>query len=144
MVKFEMSVMIDHPIEEVWKFLTDLSNVPKWETEINEVRQNTAGQVGVGSTFEIRRKNNMTLPERVTEFEPNRKFTFVVTSGPAKESVVTYSVETVEGKVRFTSSGDFKFNGFYKLITPFVSGSMKREELAAMGNLKRILESETK
>jgi uncharacterized protein YndB with AHSA1/START domain len=29
MVKIEASVMIDRPIEEVWRFITDISKVPK-------------------------------------------------------------------------------------------------------------------
>jgi uncharacterized protein YndB with AHSA1/START domain len=143
MVKAELSVMIDRPVEEVWEFITDLSKIPKWETAILEARPTSAGPIGVGFTFELRRKD-MTLPTRIIEYEPNRRFSFEHISGPAKGSVATYNVETVEGKTRLTSTGDIKFNGFYKLAGPFVFRSLRREEIAAIGNLKRILESEAK
>jgi uncharacterized protein YndB with AHSA1/START domain len=139
-----MSVMIDRPVEEVWKFITDLSNVPKWETAVLEVKRTSAGPVGVGSTWELKRKDNWTLPQRCIEFEPNRKLCFVITSGPAEGTVVTYSMETVEGKTKLTSGGDFKFNGLYRLLGPFVTRGQRREIIASIGNLKSILESEAK
>jgi uncharacterized protein YndB with AHSA1/START domain len=43
MVKVEESVMIDRPIEKVWKFITDPSKVPTWDTSISEVRGSTRG-----------------------------------------------------------------------------------------------------
>lgn len=143
MVKIEESIMIDRPVEEVWKFITDLSNFPKVETAVLEARQTSAGPIGVGSTCEIRRKD-MTVPQRVIEYEPNRKISNVVTSGPAKGSIFTFSVETVEGKTRFTYTVDMKFNGFYKLLGPFVTRSGRRESIASVGNVKRLLESEAK
>jgi carbon monoxide dehydrogenase subunit G len=143
MVKIEGSVMIDRPVEEVWKFITDLSNMSKWYPAILEARPTSAGPIGVGSTIEIRRKN-MTIPQRITEWEPNRKFTFVVTSGPAKGTTGTYSVENIDGKTRLTLSGDFNVNGIYKLVGPFITPSERREALASLSDAKRVLESEAK
>ena len=145
MAKIVASVMIDRPIEEVWKFITDLSKFPKWDSEVLEVRQTSTGPLGLGSTVEARQKmRNMTLPQRCIEYEPNRKFSFVVTSGPGKGSIVTFSMETIEGKTKFTKVDDLKFSGFYKLVGPFITPTMRREVVAANGNLKRILESEAK
>ncbi|MGD0804292.1 MAG: SRPBCC family protein [Candidatus Bathyarchaeia archaeon] len=143
MVKVEESVMIDRPVEEVWKFIADLSNVPKWEPGVLEARLTSSGPIGVGSTCEIIRKD-MTLPQRCIEYEPNRKLSFVVTSGPAKGTVVGFGVEAVEGKTRFTSADDVKFDGFYRLLAPFVTGGLRREGVATVGNVKRVLESEAK
>ena len=80
----------------------------------------------------------------VLEYEPNRKFTFEFTSGPIKGSIITMSLELVEGKTRFTETDDYKGSGFYKLLVPFMKGSGKREAEARVGNIKRILESEAK
>jgi uncharacterized membrane protein len=143
MAKIEESVIIDSPIEEVWKFLIDLSNVPKWETAILEMRMTSAGPVSVGSTWDVRRKDKRIIPQRCIEYEPNRKFSFEVPSGVAKGTIGTYSMETIEGKTRFTATVDFKVNGFYKLIGPFIIRGERKEGVASLGNLKRILESET-
>ena len=145
MVKVEVSVMIDRPAEEVWTFMSDLSNVPKWDTSVSEVRQTSAGPLGVGSTCDYKEKMaNTTISMRVTEYEPNRRLSFEHTSGPFKGSALTYSLETIEGKTRMTRTDDLKLSGFYKLFGPLVVRRMKRGIAAGFGNLKRLLESDTK
>ena len=145
MAKVEVSVMIDRPVEEVGKFMSDLSNVPKWDTSISEVRQTSAGPLGVGSTCDYKEKmRNTTVSMRVTEYEPNRRLSFEHTSGPFKGSTLTYSLEIIEEKTRVTRTDDLKLSGFYKLLGPLVARRMKRGIAAGFGNLKRLLESEAK
>ena len=145
MAKIEESVLIDRPIEEVWRFITDMSKVPKWDTHVLEAKQTSAGPLGLGATLELREKMgniNMTQLQRVIEYEPNRKFSVEIASGPAKGTIIMFSMETVEGKTRFTSSGDVRFNGFYNLVGPFVTRWLRRAVADSVGNAKRILESE--
>jgi uncharacterized protein YndB with AHSA1/START domain len=144
MVKVEASVMIDRPVEEVWEFITDPSKVPMWDTSISEVRQTSTGPLGVGSTCEFKEKMmNSTILMRITEYEPNRKFSFLHISGAAKGSILTYSVETIEGKTKLTEDHSLELSGFYKLLGLFITSSrMRREIVASLGNAKRILESE--
>jgi uncharacterized protein YndB with AHSA1/START domain len=139
MVKVEASVIIDRPIEEVWKFITDLSKYPKW-TDVLEMRQTSAGPLGVGTTIQGRYAK-MLENARIIEYEPNRKLTFEITSGPTKGTTNTLSMETIEGKTRFARTVDHKFGGFYKLVWPFVAGRVKRYGEASVGNVKRMLES---
>ena len=144
MVNVEASVMINRPIEEVWKFIMDLSKVPTWDTRVLEMKQTSTGPLGVGSTGEFREKmRNMTISIRITEYDPNRRCSFEHTSGPMKGSIVTESIENIEGKTRFTFSHDLKLSGFYKLLG-VMKGRMRREVVAILNNAKRILESEAK
>jgi len=144
MVNVEVSVMIDRPVEEVWKFITDLSKVPTWDTRVLEMKQTSTGPLGVGSTGEFREKmRNMTISIRITEYDPNRRCSFEHTSGPMKGSIMTESIENIEGKTRFTFSHDLKLSGFYKLLG-VMKGRMRREVVASLNNAKRILESEAK
>jgi len=144
MVNVEASVMIDRPVEEVWKFIMDLSKVSTWDTGVLEVKQTSTGPPGVGSTCDIREKmRNMTISMRVTEYEPNRRFSFEHTSGPMKGSIITESIENIDGKTRFTFSHDLKLSGFYKLLG-VMKGRMRREVVVILNNAKRILESEAK
>ena len=144
MVNVEVSVMIDRPVEEVWKFITDLSKVPTWDTRVLEMKQTSTGLLGVGSTGEFREKmRNMTISIRITEYDPNRRCSFEHTSGPMKGSIMTESIENIEGKTRFTFSHDLKLSGFYKLLG-VMKGRMRREVVASLNNAKRILESEAK
>jgi uncharacterized protein YndB with AHSA1/START domain len=145
MSKFEASVMIDRPVEEVWRFITDLSKLPIWDQEVLEPKQTSAGPLGVGATCEFGAKmgnTTMTILMRVTEFEPNRRCSFEQITGPLKGTTESDSLETIEGKTRFTRTGDLKFSGFYKLLGPFITPGMRRAVVASLGNAKRILESE--
>ena len=147
MAKWEASTTIDRPVEDVWKFITDLSKLPKWNPETLEPKQTSAGPLGVGATIEFKVKmgnRTMTIPIRVTEYEPNRRFSFEHISGPLKGTTEIDTLETIEGKTRFARSGDMKFNGFYKLVGPFITPSMRRGVVASLGNAKRMLESEAK
>jgi len=141
MVKIEESVMINRPLDEVWKFISDISKVPKWNTLVQEARQTSTGPVGVGRTFRIK-SSNMVADVRVIEYEPNRKLTDESTSEAIKGTIDSLSVDTVEGKTKLTRKGDMKFSGFYKLVGPFMTPRMKSAFVASLGNIKRILESE--
>lgn len=143
MARIQASVMIDRSVEDVWKFITDVSNGPKWDEGVAEWKQTSAGPLGVGTTFEATERHpKLTYSERVVEYEPNRKFSLEITSGPAKGTIGTLSVEGIEGKVRLTEISEYKFAGFYKLLGPFLTGTAKRETTSRVANVKRILESE--
>jgi Polyketide cyclase / dehydrase and lipid transport len=44
---FENTVMIARPIEDVFAFLSDLENIPKWNYAIVETRKISEGPIGV-------------------------------------------------------------------------------------------------
>lgn len=144
MVKFEVSVMINRPAEVVWKTLTDPSSFQKLDRYCLEVKQTSAGPLGVGTTFQLKRSRTPKAPSfRVTEYDPAaRKTTLEFTSGPVKGTRQQYTVETIKGKTRLTRTFDLKYAGLSKLLGPFMTGSVKREAAADLDHTKRILESE--
>ena len=52
MTTFENTVLIARPIEDVFAFLSDLENVPKWNYSIVETRKVSEGPIGVGTTYQ--------------------------------------------------------------------------------------------
>ena len=83
---------------------------------------------------------NVKFSERVLEYETSRKSRLDAISGPAKESIITFSMRTVEGKTRFTSTNDLKFSGFYKLVGPLIIPKMRKDVVNSLGNVKRVLD----
>lgn len=59
---FELSIVINRLIEEVFAVLTDLENDVKWRREWVETTNISGGSLGVGGTYRIRTK-----PERGVE-----------------------------------------------------------------------------
>ena len=137
--------MIDRSAEAVWNFMMTLTNYPKFDPAVLEVKQTSTGPLGAGTTFMLRQQRNpKTTDARVIEYEPNRKFVFDCTSGVLKGSIVTLSFDTIDGKTRLTETDNYRINGFYRLLVPFMGGQVKRYAEGRMGNVKRILESEAK
>jgi hypothetical protein len=58
---FENTVLIARPIEDVFAFLSDLENVPKWNYAIVETRKVSEGPIGVGTTYQQVRSRNRQL-----------------------------------------------------------------------------------
>jgi len=141
MAKVEASVMIDRSSAEVWKFMTDLSNFPKWNPDVLEARQTSEAPLGVGTTLFVRSPRTA-LNARVIEYEKNRKFSFESTSGPIQGTTTTFGMETIEGKTRLTRVIDLRLIGFYKLIGPIAARRARRKVSAQLGNIRRLLESE--
>jgi hypothetical protein len=51
MFGFELTTVINRPIEEAFAFLSNLENDIKWRSEWVETRNTSGGALGVGATF---------------------------------------------------------------------------------------------
>src|SRR5215469_4349762 len=49
---FSGTAVIERPIDEVFAFLADGTNDPKFSPRVQEIRQTTDGPIGVGTVFE--------------------------------------------------------------------------------------------
>ncbi len=70
MLEFENTIRIDRPVDEVFAFLSDFENIPKWNYYVLEVRQLSDSPIGVGTTYHQLRKTDE-QDFRIIEFEPN-------------------------------------------------------------------------
>jgi uncharacterized membrane protein len=69
-LEFENTMRIDRPVDEVFAFLSDFENIPKWNYYVLEVRQLSDNPIGIGTTYhQVRKSDEQDL--RIIEFEPN-------------------------------------------------------------------------
>jgi hypothetical protein len=71
--RFEATVVIDRPIEEVFAFLADGENDPKFSPRVLEISKTTDGPPGVGTVYASTVKDAGVKTKRefkITEFEP--------------------------------------------------------------------------
>jgi carbon monoxide dehydrogenase subunit G len=54
MIRYESSVVINRPIDEVWAFMTDPFNAPRFGSVTLGVRWTSPGPMGPGTTYEGR------------------------------------------------------------------------------------------
>jgi dehydrogenase/reductase SDR family protein 12 len=143
MTKFEESTLIDRPVEAVWKYLSTIENMPKWDRGVIEARQTSEGPMGVGSTVQIVRQflgRRRIGSFRVADVVPNRT---VAIQASAKwiTAQIRYTFEPVDGATRMTSAGEVELGGWLKLITPILIPMLERDGRADMANVKRLMEA---
>ena len=98
MQTFENTVTIQRPAEEVFAFLADFENIPKWNYAIDETHKTSAGPVGVGTRY----RQTRSVPGRsvegfeVTVFEPARRLAMHGQIGPFR-ATISYELEARAG-----------------------------------------------
>jgi len=69
-LEFENTIPIERPIDEVFAFLSDFENIPKWNYYVLQVRQLSESPIGIGTTYHQVRKSDQ-QDFRIIEFEAN-------------------------------------------------------------------------
>jgi uncharacterized protein YndB with AHSA1/START domain len=108
-MQFTNSLVIRRSPSEVFGFLADPTNIPKWNYAIASTRQVPPGQLGVGTRF----RQTRTLPRpteeelEVTEVVPDRRLVLRGELGPLHGSL-TYELEEIPEGTRLTNGADLK------------------------------------
>ena len=144
MVTNEKAITINRPVEEVFAYISDLQNGPKWQTGLLEVRRITEGPPGLSTQFTSVRKfmgRRMESGIEFTAYEPNKKIAFISISGssPFEQSFLFES--TVDG-TRLTTRLELQTAGLMGLAEPLIASGVKREMDVAFDELKKMLEGQ--
>ncbi len=122
MAHAEDTITIDRPVKEVFDFILDGTNSPRWRSSVVDVKLLPGKPLGVGAVF-----------------KQGLKIKFQVIAGPARPTG-TYIFKSMDGSTRVTFILDFQPKGLAKLMDGMINKSMK-EEVATLSNLKAYLES---
>jgi uncharacterized protein YndB with AHSA1/START domain len=140
-MQFSNMILIERSPHDVFEFVSDLENVPKWNYAIVETRKTSDGPVRVGSTY----RQVRSVPSRseesleVIEVEPDRRFAVHGGLGPF-EATLTYEFEGVGGMTRLTNSAELEASGIMKVVAPIASGRARAAVAANLAALKQLLE----
>lgn len=139
-------VVINRPVEDVWRYMVDISNMPRWEDSRAVWKQQNEGPIQVGTPIQssiTMLGRTVTFDLRVSDFEPNRKFSVEALAGRTKGTNVTYLLAPMEGgKTRLRRVTDARFHGALKVLQPLAGFITNRTGDSEAANLKRILENE--
>jgi ligand-binding SRPBCC domain-containing protein len=141
-VRLEKSIIIQRPLETVFAFVTDMSNVTRWTPALT-IRQITEGPIRIGSQFaqdvEIMGKRYEIITQ-VTAYEPNKLFGFKAITGPFPlENTFTFT--PVEAGTQVSVIGTGEPGSLLKMAGPLLSNMIKKRVDTQANLLKQILET---
>ena len=144
--EFNGSAVIERPIDEVFAFLADGTNDPKFSPRVQEIRKVTDGPIGVGTVFESKVKDaGMTTSRKfeLTTFEAPTKILWAERS----KNMVTvpdggYDLEKVtDTQTKVTIHNTFEGHGFGKLIVGFAARAAAKDAPAFAERIKSAVEA---
>lgn len=144
--QFEATTEIDRPIEEVFAFLADGTNDPKFSPRVQAIQKTPDGPTAVGTVFRSTVKDaGMTTSReiRITELESPAKIRWTETS----KNLVTsaeggYDLESVgEGKTRVRIFNALEGHGIGKLLVGFALSAARKDAPAFGARIKNAVEA---
>ncbi len=142
MIKVENSMEISRPVDEVFAFVSDPGNNAKWQEGLVESRLESAGPVRLGSKItDVRKFLGRQLESRleVTAFEPGKRFSLKVVSGPLPFQITNNFEPTPAGtRIKYVVEGEP--GGLFKLAEGMVKKRLETQLAGDDSRLKKVME----
>ena len=141
-MNFTNTVRVERTPHEVFEYLAEFENVPRWNYAIARTWKTSSGPVGVGSTYHQER----TVPRHaeesfeVVEFAPDARLAIAGTLGPFPAHV-TYVLQSEEGGTTVINDVELEVRGPLRAVAPLAVSQVKKAVATNLGVLKQLLES---
>ncbi len=143
MITFDLSTLVDRPMQDVFNFLSNPLNLPKWQSMVAKIEQVTPGAVGIGSKYKVAaemlgRKIDGLI--EITTFEPPARFGFTNQAGPMQVTV-TVTLKPVGTGANISLHAQGNPGGVFKIAAGVLAGQVKSQMEANLARLKSVLEA---
>ncbi|MBI4429447.1 MAG: SRPBCC family protein [Ignavibacteriales bacterium] len=143
MIRHKGSIEIGAPVSDVFTFISNVENIPKWQSDVVTSKVHTSGPMRVGTMFEedvkILGKQVQTVCE-VVEYLPTKKFGFRSNSATPLQYGGFFSLEPNGRGTRLTIDVEIWLRGFWKLVEPLFGFEVRNGIQKELKTLKSILE----
>jgi uncharacterized membrane protein len=141
MASAENSIVIDRPRSEVFSFVADHENDPKWRPGVLDIKRASGEGRGAVYTQGVRGPMGKRIDAdfEVTAYQPDTLLAFRTLAGPVRPEG-SYRFEDADGGTRVTFALNANLSGPQKLMAPMVRRSMN-SQVEALEYLKQVLES---
>jgi uncharacterized membrane protein len=146
MITFEIGILIDRSVEDVFVFISNPMNLPKWQSMVAKVEPVSSGSVEAGSKYNVLselmgRKIDGVM--EITDYEPPSKFGFKNVSGPVQIQAMA-SFKSVGTGTRLNLNAQGEPGGVFKLAEGVLAKQVKSQMEDNLKRLKSVLESGAK
>jgi uncharacterized membrane protein len=139
MLHFKNKLEIYRPVADVFSFISNFENMPKWNYFVLEVRKLSGGSIGLNTTFRQIRKTD-SQEYKITEFEPNRRVT-VETLPPYLKLVMRFTLEQANNHNTLLTDEWELDTGKPALVEKLAGGNVKSAVTENLQKLKQLLET---
>jgi carbon monoxide dehydrogenase subunit G len=134
---FAVTQIIDRPVEQVWKHLTDWSAGPAWLPGVESMHADGETAVDTPISFRTRGKEQTST---ITELTPERSVTLTSTQGPVT-AAYAYTLERLgDDRTRISLIADVEVRGPLALTAPALRRAIKRTDNVQLDRLKAHIE----
>jgi uncharacterized membrane protein len=144
MVRVEGEIVINRPVDEVFDFVADERNEPRYNPRMRRADQITEGPIGAGTRFRAQTVSMGRPVDMVIEFtgyqRPRRLSESVHMASMELQGGLTF--DPVPDGTRMRWSWELQPRGILKLMSPLVARMGRRQEQRIWTGLKRFLEEQ--
>jgi uncharacterized membrane protein len=139
MLEFENTIRIVCPIDEVFSFLSDFENIPKWNYYVLEVRQLSESPIGIGTTYhQVRKTDEQDF--LITEFEANHTVAMKTLTRSSPALQMRFTLHDEEGGTTLIRDEWKLDTGKPALLERLAGGRVKSAVAENLAKLKGLLE----
>lgn len=139
-MRVELTIEIARPPDDVFAYLTDVEQLPRWQKSVLEARAD--GPFAEGTRIVERRSlfgREAESELQVTAFEPGRRLTLETIRGPV-ELEVDHRLEQAETGTRLEVTAAGRAKGALRFAGPAVAAGARQELKRDFERLKALLE----
>lgn len=141
-MRVERGTFIEKAPADVFEFIADIRNDPKWHTDVLEA-ESSSDAVGLGTVFTVKVKPSMGVSEgtiTVSRLEPGRLIEFQGRMGKM-DPTVTHICDPDGSGTRLTRRVEIEPPGMMRLMSPVIGRMIAKANDGFLANLKRLLEA---
>lgn len=144
MVTIEGSTTIARPVEDVFDFVADERNEPRYNPQMTGVEKLTPGPIGKGTQWSATvdsRGRPLEMVLEVTDYDrPSRLVSTTTMAAAHIQGSLTFEPGPAGTVMRW--SWDLRPKGAFRLLAPLFAAQGRRQEAAIWAGLKRVMEDD--
>jgi len=144
MINVEARMVINRPVADVFAFVANLENLPRWDTDFQEAKQLASTPDGVGAMYQclLKYPGGKTATQKVetTEYAVNKKITYESEPTKIAKARISIQFESVSEGTKITSLLQPEFYGLFRFFEPMMARAIRKSHTAHLSNLKPLLE----
>ncbi|HKI07240.1 MAG TPA: SRPBCC family protein [Nitrososphaeraceae archaeon] len=140
MLEFNNKLEIRRPIAEVFQFLSNFENMPKWNYFVVNVKKISDGPVGINTAFRQKRKTD-SQEYKIVEYEPNKKVA-IEFQPPSVKLTMRFTLKSSHNDNDTVVVDEWKFDtGIPALFARISITNVKAAVAENLEKLKQLLET---